>query len=777
MAIPFPEQLDELAEFSGRHIGPSDDEIATMLHRLGASSLDELMTAITPAEIRPDSVQVPARPALSEHAMLRKLRSYAGMNGRSRSLLGMGYYGTLTPTVIQRNFLENPAWYTAYTPYQAEVSQGRLEVLVAFQQMIVDLTGMELANASLLDEATAAAEAMMMAWRIPRSQNQKRSGAPCLLVDQDTHPQTLAVLQTRGTPIGIEIVVGDPFADTAQFADYFAVLLSYPGSSGVVHPLQGVIERIHEAGAQAIVTTDPLALLLLPSPGAQGADIVIGSAQRFGVPMGFGGPHAAFMATRNEIKRTMPGRLIGLSRDHANRPAYRMALQTREQHIRRERATSNICTAQVLLAMMAALYAIWHGPDGLRRIALRVHHLAVLLATGLREMGFVLASDRFFDTLTVSCGQQADSIIAEARDKAGLLLRAGGDGQVGIALDESCSKETVAELLAVFQDHGTECRPSSLADLCAKAEDMLLDMMRSDTILASEVFHNHRSETEMMRWLRRLAQRDVALDRSMIPLGSCTMKLNAAAEMVALSWPEFTDLHPFVPKSEAAGYHCLFVDLQDMLCGLTGFASICLQPNSGAQGEYSGLLAIRRFHHARGENHRDVCLIPTSAHGTNPASAVMAGMRVIAVRCDGGGNVDLDDLRVRLDEHGDRLAALMITYPSTHGVFERTICEICDLVHDAGGLIYMDGANFNALAGIIRPADLGADVMHMNLHKTFCIPHGGGGPGMGPIGVVESLVPFLPGHPVIDPVSGEGSRGGGLVVVRFPQRLGARRRS
>jgi glycine dehydrogenase len=731
-------ELEGRDEFVRRHIGPDEDEIHAMLEVVGAASLDDLIARATPRAIRPERpLELP--PAKTEVEALTTLRRRAGQNRILTSMIGMGYYGTITPPVILRNVLENPGWYTAYTPYQAEISQGRLEALLTFQQMVTDLTGLELANASLLDEATAAAEAMAMAKRV------SKSNAVTFFVDADCHPQTLAVLRTRAEGFGFQIAVGDPFADL-EGRDLFGALLHYPGSSGAVRDFREVIVRLHERGALAIVASDLLSLALLTPPGEQGADIAIGSAQRFGVPMGYGGPHAAFFATKDQYKRAMPGRLIGVSVDGEGRPALRMALQTREQHIRREKATSNICTAEVLLAVMAAMYAVYHGPDGLTRIASRVHRLAAILAEGLRQSGIEVLTGEFFDTLTVRVQGRAGAIAARA-EAAGINLRVVDADHLGIALDETTRRDDLRTVWSVF---GRD--PTALdVDQLDRAVGPCLPepLCRKSTFLTHPVFQLYRSETEMLRYLRRLQGKDLALDRSMIPLGSCTMKLNATTEMIPVTWPEFGALHPFAPKEQAAGYRQLFAELEAMLRAITGFDAISLQPNAGSQGEYAGLLAIRHYHRANGEGERDVCLIPASAHGTNPASATMAGLDVMVVACDDQGNVDLADLEAKAQQHKDRLAALMITYPSTHGVFEEGIRDIVALVHAAGGQVYLDGANLNALVGVCRPAEIGADIAHINLHKTFCIPHGGGGPGMGPIGVKKHLAPFLPGHAVV----------------------------
>jgi glycine dehydrogenase len=672
----------------------------------------------------------------SETEALAHMGELASQNQVFTSLIGQGYSDTILPAVIQRNILENPAWYTAYTPYQPEISQGRLEALFNFQTMICDLTGLDVANASLLDEATAAAEAMALAERAAQAKTKS------FFVDAEVHPQTLAVLRTRAEPLGWNLIVGDPLTDLDK-ANVFGALLQYPGTSGAVRDLRAAITALHAKGALAIVAADLLALTLLASPGELGADIAIGSAQRFGVPMGYGGPHAAYMAVRDALKRSLPGRIVGLSIDSREQPAYRLALQTREQHIRREKATSNICTAQVLLAVIASMYAVYHGPEGLTDIARTVHRRTTVLAAGLRKLGFSPQSDAFFDTVTVDAGDKQDEIVARARaEKINLRI---GERTLGIALDETTTPAIVEAVWRAFG--GT----MSYADVEAGARDTLpAELKRVSAFLTHPVFHAHRSETELLRYMRKLSDRDLALDRAMIPLGSCTMKLNATAEMIPLTWPEFGALHPFAPREQAQGYHALFARLEKWLCDITGYDAISLQPNSGAQGEYAGLLAIRGYHAARGEPHRKVCLIPSSAHGTNPASASMVGMEVVVVACDKRGDVDVDDLRAKAEKHSKNLAAVMITYPSTHGVFEEHISEICDIVHGHGGQVYLDGANMNAQVGLSRPGDYGADVSHLNLHKTFCIPHGGGGPGMGPIGVKAHLEPFLPGHPSTD---------------------------
>jgi glycine dehydrogenase len=722
-------------DFVRRHIGPSPRDVAAMLETTGAKSLAELMGQTLPSSIR-QAAPLDLGRALSETEALSHMRELAAQNQVFTSLIGTGYSGTILPAVIQRNILENPAWYTAYTPYQPEISQGRLEALFNFQTMICDLTGLDVANASLLDEATAAAEAMALAERA--SQVKTNS----FFVDAEVHPQTLAVLRTRAEPLGWNLIVGDPLTDLDK-AEVFGALLQYPGTSGAVRDLRLPIATLRAKGALAVVAADLLALTLLASPGELGADIAIGSAQRFGVPMGYGGPHAAYMAVRDALKRSLPGRIVGLSVDSRGAPAYRLALQTREQHIRREKATSNICTAQVLLAVIASMYAVYHGPEGLTHIARTVHRRAAVLAAGLAKLGFAPKSQNFFDTITVDAGAKRDEIVARALTER-INLRI-GESALGIAVDETTTSEVIE---AVWRAFGGKL---SYADVELSARDALpAELKRGSAFLTHPVFHAHRSETELLRYMRKLSDRDLALDRAMIPLGSCTMKLNATSEMIPLTWPEFGNLHPFAPSEQAKGYHALFAKLEQWLCDITGYDAISLQPNSGAQGEYAGLLAIRGYHAARGEPHRKVCLIPSSAHGTNPASASMVGMDVVVVACDIRGDVDVGDLRAKAEQHGKNLAAVMITYPSTHGVFEEHISEICDIVHGHGGQVYLDGANMNAQVGLSRPGDYGADVSHLNLHKTFCIPHGGGGPGMGPIGVKAHLAPYLPGHPATD---------------------------
>jgi glycine dehydrogenase len=711
-----------------RHIGPSPSEMAEMLKAVGADSLDTLIAETVPASIRQkDALDwLP----LAEHELLQRMREVADKNRVMVSLIGQGYYGTVTPPAIQRNILENPAWYTAYTPYQPEIAQGRLEALLNYQTMVADLTGLPVANASLLDEATAAAEAMTMAERVAKTK------AKGFFIDDTCHPQTIAVIRTRALPLGIEIITGDPA--TMDPSQVFGAILQYPGTYGHVRDLSASIAALHAARAIAIVATDLLALTMLKEPGAMGADIAIGSSQRFGVPMGYGGPHAAFMACRDDYKRAMPGRIVGVSIDARGNKAYRLSLQTREQHIRREKATSNVCTAQALLAVMASFYAVFHGPKGLRAIAERVHFLTCRLAKALKVAGAKVSPDAFFDTITVEVGVGQAGILAAARAE-GVNLRRIGNDRVGISLDETTDERVLMRVLRAFGIHAV---PPHRADLGFPESQL-----RETDYLTHPVFHMNRAESEMMRYMRRLSDRDLALDRAMIPLGSCTMKLNAAAEMMPITWPEFGSLHPFCPPDQAAGYREAIDDLAQKLCQITGYDAFSMQPNSGAQGEYAGLLTIQAYHRARGEGHRRVCLIPVSAHGTNPASAQMAGMEVVVVKSAPNGDVDLDDFRAKAEAAGNNLAACMITYPSTHGVFEETVRTICEITHAHGGQVYLDGANMNALVGLVKPGEIGSDVSHLNLHKTFAIPHGGGGPGMGPIGVKAHLAPYLPGHP------------------------------
>lgn len=717
-----------------RHIGPSQDEMAAMLKVVGTASLDALIDETIPSDIRlskPLGVGAP----VSEHDVLEMLREYGNKNCVLTSLIGQGYHGTILPPVIQRNILENPAWYTAYTPYQPEISQGRLEALLNFQTLVADLVGLPVANASLLDEATAAAEAMALAHRVGKSQSKK------FFVDQACLPQTIAVLETRARPLGWEVVVGDPDHDLRP-GSVFGAIFQYPGVNGELRDFTAVISELHGAGALAAVAADPMALTLLKPPGEMGADIAVGSMQRFGMPVGYGGPHAAYMAVRDDYKRALPGRIVGVSIDARGNRAFRLALQTREQHIRRETATSNICTAQVLPAVVAAMYAVFHGPYGLKAIAERIHGRAVQLADGLEVLGFQSAQKSFFDTITVDVGSNQRLVMNNAV-KNGINLRKVGSDRVGITVDEQTTAQT---LKAVWRAFGGQAVPDKAEHPRSRLPTNLL---RTSEYLTHPVFHMNRAESEMTRYMRRLSDRDLALDRAMIPLGSCTMKLNATAEMMPITWPEFSELHPFVPPDQAKGYTELIDDLSDMLCKITGYDTICMQPNSGSQGEYAGLLTIRAFHESRGEGHRNVCLIPASAHGTNPASAAMCGLKVVVVATDSEGNIDLNDFRAKAQANADQLAVCMITYPSTHGVFETTVREICEITHFCGGQIYLDGANLNALVGLARPGDIGADVGHLNLHKTFCIPHGGGGPGMGPIGVKKHLEQFLPSHPAI----------------------------
>jgi glycine dehydrogenase len=727
--------------FIGRHIGPGERDIREMLAALGYASLDELIDATIPAAIRSRSPLRTGDP-MSEYEALGHLRGMMARNQVFRSFIGMGYYDCIVPPVIQRNVLENPGWYTAYTPYQAEIAQGRLEALLTFQTVVIDLTGLEIANASLLDEGTAAAEAMAMSYGIAGN-----PGKEVYLVSGACHPQTIDVVRTRARARGITVVVADD-SDLRVGPEVFGVLVQYPATDGVISDYRGLCERAHAAGAVVTAATDLLALTMLTPPGEWGADIAVGSAQRFGVPLGFGGPHAAFFATRDEHKRLMPGRIIGLSRDAEGRPALRMALQTREQHIRREKATSNVCTAQVLLAVMASMYAVWHGPKGIRRIAERVHRLATTLAAGLERLGHRVSAEPFFDTVRVEVVGGTAAQVAGAAARRRINVRVIDERTIGISLGETATPADVADLWAAFDDgEGASLSFDAVAD---GAESRIEDgFARTTPFLTHPVFSAHHSETEMLRYLRRLESRDLALTHSMIPLGSCTMKLNATAEMFPVTWPEVGNIHPFAPADQTAGYREMFAALQHDLAEITGFAGVSLQPNAGSQGEYAGLLVIHRYHESRGERHRNVCLTPQSSHCTNPASAVMAGMKVVVVKTDASGNIDLADLKSKAEQHRADLAALMVTYPSTHGVFEEGIREVCQIVHANGGQVYMDGANMNAMVGLVRPADIGADVCHLNLHKTFCIPHGGGGPGMGPIGVAKHLAPFLPGHPVV----------------------------
>jgi glycine dehydrogenase len=736
--------LEDGTQFADRHIGPRAAELSRMLDVIGVGSMEELVEQAVPESIReqvggPD-LQLP--PPATESQALAELRELAGRNSTLTQMIGLGYSGTVTPPVIRRNVLESPAWYTAYTPYQPEISQGRLEALLNFQTMVADLTGMELANASMLDESTAAAEAMTLVRRAGKAKSAR------FLVDADTFPQTIAVIETRAEPLGIEVEVVDVSAGLPD-GDFFGVLLSYPGASGAVRDHQALVAAAHERGAQVVVAADLLSLTLLRSPGEIGVDVVAGTTQRFGVPMGFGGPHAGYLAVRKGLERQLPGRLVGVSVDADGNRAYRLALQTREQHIRREKATSNICTAQVLLAIVASMYAVYHGPDGLRAIATRAHRMAAVLAAGLRDGGVSVVHDSFFDTVLVETPGRAAEVVGNARDR-GINIRLVSDDRVAVACDELTTREHVRLLWASFGiPSGTD-----VDALDVTTDDAIpAGLVRTSEYLTHPVFSTHRSETALLRYLRMLSDKDVALDRSMIPLGSCTMKLNATAEMEPITWPAFADLHPFAPAEDAAGLLSVVSDLESWLAQLTGYDAVSLQPNAGSQGEFAGLLAIRAYHRSQGNGARDVCLIPASAHGTNAASAAMAGMKVVVVRCDDNGNIDMDHLRSTVDAHRADLAAIMITYPSTHGVYEDTVREVCALVHDAGGQVYVDGANLNALIGLARFGKFGADVSHLNLHKTFCIPHGGGGPGVGPIGVRSHLAPFLPNHP-LQPAAG-----------------------
>ena len=738
-----PDFLSPTDTFIHRHLGPTDADLGEMLGTLGLQSLDALTAATVPADIRlQKDLDLPLH--RGEQAVLQKIRSIAAQNTLCRSLLGMGYHDCVTPGVIQRNIFENPAWYTQYTPYQAEIAQGRLEALVNFQTLVTDLTGLPLANASLLDEATAAAEAMAMCLAISRSSGSERKE---FFVSHNCHPQTIAVMQTRAEPMGIRLRVGP--TQTLNFSNLqlAGLLLQYPATDGSVVDYSELVTKAHAAGVLVVMATDLLALTLLRSPGEFGVDIAIGSTQRFGVPLGFGGPHAAFLSTAESFKRQMPGRIVGVSKDATGKPAYRLSLQTREQHIRREKATSNICTAQVLLAIMASMYAVYHGPNGLRRIAERVHGLAVVLVDGLRKLGFDVGAEAYFDTVLIRLPKvQADLILTRASN-AGINLRSHEDDSIGIALDEVSTEEEIKRLLEIFAGH--EHLPFQVRDLGRMATTSFpANLSRTSKYLTHTVFNRYHSEHEMLRYIHRLAAKDFSLVHSMIPLGSCTMKLNATSEMLPVTWPEFSRLHPFAPQEQTKGYQELFRDLKSWLAEITGFSAISLQPNAGSQGEYTGLMVIRAYHRSRGDLHRDICLIPVSAHGTNPASAIMVGMTVVVVACDQQGNVNLADLEAKATQHRDRLSALMLTYPSTHGVFEADVRRICQIIHTHGGQVYMDGANMNAQVGLCRPGDIGADVCHLNLHKTFCIPHGGGGPGMGPIGVARHLTPFLPGHPV-----------------------------
>jgi len=738
--------LSNNSEFVGRHIGVCDEDKTEMLESLGYKSLDSFISAVVPKKILL-SESLDLDDAVTEIEALNNLGIIAKKNKVLKNFIGQGYYNTITPNVILRNVFENPAWYTAYTPYQPEISQGRLEALLNFQTMIVSLTGMDLASASLLDEGTAAAEAMMLCRRMSKSKEE------VFFVDKHCYSQTIEVIKTRAEPIGIKIVVGD--LSEIEKSNFFGVLLQYPGEDGAIRDFSRITNIIHNKRGLVVIASDILSLLLLKSPGEIGADVAIGSTQRFGIPLGFGGPHAAYMATRNSFKRSLPGRLVGVSLDSAGKPAYRLALQTREQHIRREKATSNICTAQALLAVMASMYAVYHGPNGLKYIAEKVHHLTVILASGLKKIGCRIVNESFFDTLTINTNKDTTKIHSLAVSK-GLNLRMIDDSNLGISLDERTSLDDIESLWRLF-DKNTDLSVDQIK--LSAHNNIPKRLLREDEPLTHPVFNSYQSETEMLRYLRKLSDKDIALDRAMIPLGSCTMKLNATAEMIPVSWPEFANIHPFAPNDQVSGYMEMIEEVESMLCVVTGYDAVSLQPNAGSQGEYAGLLAIRSYHASRGESHRDVCLIPSSAHGTNPASAQMCGMRVVVTACDDMGNVDLEELRSKADLHSDNLAAIMITYPSTHGVFEDGVIEVCNIVHQHGGQVYIDGANLNAMVGICKPGEFGGDVSHLNLHKTFCIPHGGGGPGIGPVAVRQHLAPYLPGNkslakkPVINTVS------------------------
>ena len=756
------QQLQQSDDFKSRHIGPDAIEQQAMLELLGLDSLNALIDKVVPESIR-RSDDMAIGTALTEQQSLAALRGMASRNRVLKSCIGMGYYNTFTPPTIQRNILENPAWYTAYTPYQAEISQGRMEAMMNFQTMVADLSGMQLANASMLDEATACAEAMTLCQRMSKSRGK------VFFVAEDCHPQNIDVVKTRAATLDIEIVIGDPMQGFSDI-DIFGVLLQYPGTGGEVRDYRAVCDQAHEKKALVAVAADLLSLTLLTPPGDFGADVAVGNTQHFGVPLGYGGPHAAYMATRDEFKRSMPGRLIGLSIDSHGNPAYRLALQTREQHIRREKATSNICTAQALLAVMASMYAVYHGPAGLKRIAQRVARLTAILASGLQRSGIAVQSENYFNCITLELPGRTDQYMAAALDK-GYNLRRLDDNLLAIALDETTTATDVEALWQVFA--GDDCK-LRVTELDETVNPQWPDsLQRSSDFLTNRVFNSHHSETEMMRYMRHLADKDLALDRAMIPLGSCTMKLNAVSELMPVSWAEFGGMHPYAPLDQAEGYHQLTDELEQMLCAATGYDAVSLQPNSGAQGEYAGLLAIRAYHDSRNDRQRDVCLIPASAHGTNPASAQMAGMKVVVVATDQGGNISLSDLRSKLEKHENKLAAIMITYPSTHGVFEASVVEVCELVHQYGGQVYIDGANMNAMVGICSPGKFGGDVSHLNLHKTFAIPHGGGGPGVGPIGVGEHLRPFLPGYSVfkgpehVGPVSGAPWGSAGVLPISW----------
>ena len=757
------DELQNSDQFTDRHIGPDHQDQLHMLDQLGLKSLDELIDKVVPESIRRlDEMDI--APGLTEQQSLAALKVMAQKNTVLKSYIGMGYYNTFTPPTIQRNVLENPAWYTAYTPYQAEISQGRMEAMMNYQTMVADLTGMELANASMLDEATACAEAMTLCQRMSKSKGK------VFFVAQDCHPQNIAVVQTRASTLDIEVVVGNPLTDL-EGLELFGVLLQYPATDGSIHHYQQVCEQVHENKALVAVAADLLSLTMLTPPGDFGADIAVGNTQRFGVPLGYGGPHAAYLATKDAFKRSMPGRLIGLSIDSAGNPAYRLALQTREQHIRREKATSNICTAQALLAVMASMYAVYHGPLGLHKIASRVHRVTAIFAKGLQQSGYTIQNEHYFDTISIGVDGSVDALMQAAVAK-GYNLRKLNDSTITVSFDETTTTQDVETLWQVFS---TDSSQLNLTELDASVMNAFPDtLQRQSKYLSNEVFNRYHSETEMMRYMRHLADKDLALDRAMIPLGSCTMKLNAVSELMPVSWPEFGGLHPYAPLEQAAGYQQLITELEQMLCAATGYDAVSLQPNSGAQGEYAGLLAIHAYHESRGQGHRDICLIPASAHGTNPASAQMAGMKVVVVKTTDDGNISMDDLKAKLEKHSGQVSAIMITYPSTHGVFEETVVEVCELVHQAGGQVYIDGANMNALVGVSSPGKFGGDVSHLNLHKTFAIPHGGGGPGVGPIGVVEHLKPFLPGFSGVEngpehvgPVSGAPWGSAGVLPISW----------
>ncbi|MFK0569929.1 aminomethyl-transferring glycine dehydrogenase [Endozoicomonas sp.] len=767
--LPPLAELENNDAFTHRHIGSDQQEQQAMLESLGLNSLAELIEETVPGSIRLNR-ELDLPPGKTERQAIAQLRTLAQQNTVNKSYIGMGYYNTEVPNVILRNLLENPGWYTAYTPYQPEISQGRLEMLLNFQQMVMDLTGMEVANASLLDEATAAAEAMTLCLR---SAGRNKAASKTFFVADDVHPQTIDVIKTRADWLGIRVIVGNPHTELGKH-DIFGVQLQYPGTYGNITDIGNIVDIARQQGAMVSVATDLLALTLLKSPGEFGADIVLGNSQRFGVPMGFGGPHAAFFATTGKLKRSIPGRIIGVSKDSRGNPALRMAMQTREQHIRREKATSNICTAQALLANMAAAYAIYHGPEGLKTIAERVHRLTRILHHGLTDMGFQ-CNDTFFDTLTFKVGSDQESIFQRAL-KHGCNLRQMGSDRLGVSLDETTRSEDIIQLFNIFMGEGKELNIASIDRQISannsqrshtqKAIGLKQEQRRSDRVLSHPVFNSHHSETDMMRYLKQLENKDYSLVHGMIPLGSCTMKLNATAEMLPVSWPEFSNIHPFTPKDQVPGYLTMIRQLEEALEEITGYDAISMQPNSGAQGEYAGLLAIRNYQKANQQEHRDVCLIPSSAHGTNPASAAMLGMKIVIVTCDKNGNVDVDDLKAKAEEYSERLSALMVTYPSTHGVYEEEIRTICQIIHDHGGQVYMDGANMNAMVGVSRPGDIGSDVSHLNLHKTFAIPHGGGGPGMGPIGVKSHLTPYLPNH-AVSPIEGRNEGTGAVSAAPF----------